>query len=286
MSENDRRILLVEHDRRHEPVRTLAAALTYELTSNGIEVVREEDDSGAEAYELVVVLGGDGTILRAAEHARHIDVPLLGVNLGHVGFLAEAEPEALPEIVTSIVEGAFTVEERMTLDLTVRTPDGGEYRDWALNEIAINKGSTAGMVDATVSVDGRGLSSFGADGVLLATPTGSTAYAFSAGGPVVWPDVEAMLVVPIAAHALFSRPLVIGPTSMVSVLIDTRYDEHSEIWCDGRRRLPAPTGTVVEARRGERPVRLARITPAPFSGRLVAKFRLPVGSWRDQSDAP
>ena len=170
------------------------------------------------------------------------------------------------------------LEERTTLDITVLLPDGSVHRDWALNETAINKGSTAGMVDAAIAVDGRAMLSFGADGVIVATPTGSTAYAFSAGGPIVWPDLEAMLMVPIAA-------LVISPTSTISVALSTRDGEDAEIWFDGRRRLPAPHGTLVEARVSARRMRLARITPAPFAGRLVAKFHLPTSGWRQHGPA-
>ena len=277
-----RRVYLVMHGSRSDTVLAIGAALTRALRTHGVEVVGESAQSGAQGCELVVVLGGDGTILRAAEQARAHDIPLLGVNLGHVGFLAEAEPEALPEIVRHIVDSSYSVEERMTLDVGVRTADGEVTSDWALNEAAIGKGASAGMVDASVSVDGRGLSSFGCDGVVLATPTGSTAYAFSAGGPVVWPDVQAMLFVPIAAHALFSRPLVVGPSSVLAVRLGMRADEEAEVWCDGRRRIAAPHGTVVEVRVHTKPLRLARINMAPFSSRLVAKFHLPVTGWRDR----
>lgn len=283
MTETLRSVFLVMHGSRSASVLAIGAALSRALHTHDVGVVTEDDPAGAAGCELVVVLGGDGTILRAAEQARAHDIPLLGVNLGHVGFLAEAEPEALPEIVRHIVDSSYSVEERMTLDVAVCAPDGHITRDWALNEAAIGKGASAGMIDAAVSVDGRGLSSFGCDGVVLATPTGSTAYAFSAGGPVVWPDVQAMLFVPIAAHALFSRPLVVGPSSVLTVHLGVRDDEAAEVWCDGRRRIAAPHGTVVEVRVDARPLRLARVNLSPFSGRLVAKFHLPVTGWRDRS---
>lgn len=276
-----RRILVVSHEGRADAV-SAADRVSTDLESHGIEVVR---DGTAEGAELVMVLGGDGTILRAAELARAFDVPLLGVNLGHVGFLAEAEPETLPDVVARAVARDYVVEERMTIDMVARTPDGREWSDWAINEVAVEKSTRARMVEVTLGVDGREVSTLGCDGVVLATPTGSTAYAFSGGGPVVWPDVEALLAVPIAAHALFTRPMVVGPSSVLEVEVLTYDQAGGVIWCDGRRSSSAPPGTRIQVRRGVQPVRLARLFPAPFSGRLVAKFNLPVTGWRTRGPA-
>jgi NAD+ kinase len=239
-----------------------------------------KDLTAIEGAELVVVLGGDGSILTGTELARPHGIPVLGVNLGHVGFLAEAEPEALPAVVQRIVASDYLVEERMTLDIVVHTPDGAVHHGWALNEAVLDKGPDGRMVDAAIGVDGRGLSTFACDAVVFATPTGSTAYAFSGGGPVVWPGVEALLLVPIAAHALFTRPLVVGPGSVLEaeVLHEARAD--AVVRCDGRRTIHAPAGSRVEVRRGHRPAQLALLSDAPFSGRLVAKFDLPVSGWR------
>ncbi|MFD1506749.1 NAD kinase [Georgenia yuyongxinii] len=271
-----RRILVVCHEGRPDAV-AAADNLSAALQANGIDTIR---DGSAEGVELAIVLGGDGTILRAAEVARRHDVPLLGVNLGHVGFLAEAEEEALPDVVDRVVARDYLVEERMTLDITITRPDGTVERDWAINEAAVEKGARARMVEATIGVDGRGLSTFGCDGIVLATPTGSTAYAFSGGGPIVWPDVDALLVVPVAAHALFARPLVVGPNSVLEVEVLPYEEKHAVVWCDGRRMLDAPAGSRIRVCRGAQPVRLARMSQVPFSGRLVAKFRLPVQGWR------
>lgn len=280
-----RRIFLVRRPEPFEAVREIERSLRAELAAHDIEIVDEAEHTDAEGCELVVVLGGDGTILRATEAAYKHDVPLLGVNLGHVGFLAEAEPEALPDIVNAIRNRDYTVEERTMLDVRVEFPDGTVHNNWAVNEVVVNKASAAGQIDAAIAVDGREMLSFGADGVLIATPTGSTAYSFSAGGPIVWPDVKAMLLTPIAAHALFSRPLVISPKSTISLAVGTRDGEHLDIACDGRRRMTAPHGTVLEARVAKRRMRLARIAPAAFSGRLVAKFHLPTSSWREHGPA-
>lgn len=272
-----RRILVVSHFSRPAAVHA-AESVTAALTEQGIEVIHDaatEDD-----VELVMVLGGDGTILGAAEFAHDRGVPLLGVNLGHVGFLAEAEPEALPDVVRRAVDRDYHVEERMTLEVSVVAPDGSVHHGWALNEAAMEKGEQGRMVEITIGVDGSALSSFGCDGLILATPTGSTAYAFSGGGPIVWPDVEAMLMVPLAAHALFARPMVVGPASTLEVELLAAPAADAVLWCDGRRRFEVPAGSRLIVRRGSQPVRLARLNRTPFSGRLVAKFDLPVTGWR------
>lgn len=231
-----------------------------------------------DAAELVVVLGGDGTILRAAELVRGSDVPLLGVNLGKVGFLAEAERDDIEDTVRRVAARRFEVEERMTLDVTVEIEGQVTARTWAVNEASVEKASRERMIEVVLEVDGRPLTEFGCDGVVLATPTGSTAYAFSAGGPVVWPEVEALLISPICAHALFARPLVVAPTSVPAV--EVLPPGEAVLWCDGRRSLPLLPGSRVEVRRSRQPVRLARLARPPFTDRLVAKFGLPVHGWR------
>lgn len=230
--------------------------------------------------ELVIVLGGDGTILRAAELVRGCSAPLLGVNLGHVGFLAESEREDLGETVTRAVARDYLVEERMTISVRVKVGSQVVYETWALNEATVEKASRERMLEVVIEVDGRPLSSFGCDGVVMSTPTGSTAYSFSAGGPVVWPSLDAMLLVPLSAHALFARPLVVGPDSALAVEILQRTPGSAVLWCDGRRPYDLPTGARVVVRRSPVPVRLARLHQAPFTDRLVQKFSLPVSGWR------
>ena len=210
-------------------------------------------------------------------------MPLVGVNTGHVGFLAEADPEAVEQVVADIVAGRYCVETRMTLDITVETPEGAVTRDWALNEAALEKRDRARMLEVAIGVDGQAVSSFGCDGLVVSTPTGSTAYAFSGGGPVIWPEVEAILLVPLAAHALFTRPLVVGPDSCLEVVVQRTGFGGAEIWCDGRRCLDVPTGSRIRVTRAPRPVRLARLNDAPFSTRLVRKFDLPVEGWRAET---
>lgn len=300
MTNAQRAVLLVSHARRPE-ARGLAREVSDALMSAGIEVRVGADDitelSGdgspaagewvavpadehaADGAELVVVLGGDGTILRGAERARSADVPLLGINLGHVGFLAEAERESLAEVVDAIVGRNWHVEERMALDVSVLSEGVVIERTWALNEMSLEKAARERMIDLLVEVDGRPLSRWGCDGVVCATPTGSTAYAFSAGGPVVWPEVAAMLVVPISAHALFARPLVVSPESVVALELP-HPSASAVLWADGRRALDIRPATRVEVRRHPQPVRFARLARSPFTDRLVAKFSLPVDGWR------
>lgn len=289
-----RRVLLVTHTGR-AIARETATQVIRRLRTAGIEVCAIPSEAGvagldgvvptagdpAAGSELVLVLGGDGTLLRGAELAREADVPLLGVNLGHVGFLAEAEPEDLDVTLDRVLAGDYAVEERMTVDVEVWVGDAVVATDWALNEAAVAKSDQARMLECVVAIDARPVSRFRCDGVVCATPTGSTAYAFSGGGPVVWPEVAALLVVPISAHALFARPLVTSPTSAVTidVLPHPQAGPPALLCCDGRRWLELPGGAQVAVRRGRQPVRLARLHNRPFADRLVAKFGLPVDGW-------
>ena len=257
-----------------------AAALEHAVGGLPLEIVDARD--AAEGTELLLVLGGDGTLLRAAELGRVSQTPLLGVNLGHVGFLAEAEPDVADTVVEAVLDGSWTVDERATVDVTVTVDGQAIFHGWALNEVSVEKSDRARMVECVLGIDGRPLVSFAADGVLVATATGSTAYAFSAGGPVLWPDVAAMLVVPLAAHALFARPLVVSPTSVVAIEV-LAGESAALLACDGRRTVAVPAHARVEVTGGQRPVRLARIQDAAFTDRLVRKFGLPVHGWRGRN---
>lgn len=237
-------------------------------------------DAQLAELEVVMVLGGDGTILKAAEVVRESATPLLGINLGHVGFLAESERDGLADAVQRVVGRDYLVKERLALDVRVIVGGHEEFRTWALNEATIEKSTSERMLEVVVEIDKRPLSSFGCDGIIMSTPTGSTAYSFSAGGPVVWPSVDALLLVPISAHALFARPLVINPNSILAVEVMQRSAGHGVLWCDGRRTWKLPPGARVEVRKSEIPVRLARFRQGPFTDRLVRKFSLPVDGWR------
>ncbi|GIG40964.1 NAD kinase [Cellulomonas phragmiteti] len=277
-----RRALVVRHSGRPEALDATKAVLRA-LRDADVETVTASQHTRAEdlpPFELAVVLGGDGTILRAAELTRGTDVPLLGVNLGHVGFLAEIEPADVATAVRRLTDGDYTVEERSTLDVRVIDAAGEVLECWALNEAALEKTDPARMIEVVIEVDGRPLSSFGCDGLVAASATGSTAHAFSAGGPVVWPDVRGMVLVPLAAHSLFARPLVMGPSSVLAVEVIERSSSTAVVTCDGRRQLPLARGTRLEVRVSDVPVRFARLNPAPFTTRLVQKFDLPVVGWR------
>lgn len=259
-------------------VRMLADESPF-MSVQGVDIV--DADSAAAGCELVLVLGGDGTFLRAAELARPYGVALVGVNLGHVGFLAEAEPHALAATIDKIIAGDYAVEDRVTVEAEVVVDAAVQARAWALNEVSLERINRGRILDIAVAVDSRPLLRFGCDGLLCATPTGSTAYAFSAGGPIVWPNVDALLLVPNAAHALFSRPVVVAPTSTVDIdLVSQGHD--AVLNCDGRRSLPVPSGARITVRRGELPVQIARLPGWNFADRLVSKFHLPVRSLRDE----
>lgn len=300
-----RRVLLLAHTGRDE-AREVARAFCKALTGHGLVVrllANEAADLGVEPdqfdppleladgeadvgvdCELALVIGGDGTILRAAEVTHASGTPVLGVNLGHVGFLAEAEHDDVESTIDAIVHRRYTAEERLTLDVTVYRDGEVVTSTFALNEASVEKAARERMLEVVVEIDGRPLSRWGCDGVVCATPTGSTAYNFSAGGPVVWPGVEALLMVPISAHALFARPMVVAPTSVLAVELLATTEGAGVLWCDGRRAVDLPPGARIEVRRGHSPVRLVRLHEAPFTDRLVAKFGLPVEGWRGSSE--
>jgi len=300
----DRNVAVLTHTGRPAAVQT-ARQLVAGLTAAGVtsllpladlaelaealagqDVAELGDAVDHESCELAVVLGGDGTILRGAEWALAADIPLLGVNLGHIGFLAEAESTEINAIVRSVVDHSYPVEERSTIDVEVCDPTGRTvWSSFAVNEVSIEKASRERMLEVMVEVDGRPLSRWGCDGVLVATPTGSTAYAFSAGGPVIWPGVDAVLLVPLSAHALFSRPLVLGPRSTVRIEVLRSHPEvEGVVWCDGRRSVALQPGYSVSVRHGQHRLRLARLSEAPFTDRLVRKFGLRVEGWRGVAD--
>jgi NAD+ kinase len=318
--DTDRVMLLVAHTGKPAAIR-VARVLLGKLIAAGIAVRVLEPEAAdlgcaaatavsaspaaAAGAEMVLAVGGDGTLLRAADLARPAGAPLFGINLGHVGFLAEAEPEDLSAAVASVLAREYTVEQRMTVDVDIRINGSQVTGTWALNEATVEKAARERMLDLVIEVDGRPLSRFGCDGVVFATPTGSTAYGFSAGGPVVWPDVEALLMVPISAHALFAGPMVVSPNSVLAAEVigaevmgaDGSQSETAGavLWCDGRRMVELPPGSRVEVRRGARPVLLARLPAVPgaearigatFTDRLVTKFGLPVSGWRGQAGRP
>jgi NAD+ kinase len=237
------------------------------------------DHSQLPTIDLVVVTGGDGTILRAVETVRGFSCPILGINLGHVGFLAEAELSDLAKVVKQIDDKSWHVENRMSLKIEVKHNSSIIFETFALNDVSVEKTIRGHMFDLILAIDSLPVSRFGADGILCATPTGSTAYAFSAGGPIVWPEVDALLVVPISAHALFAKPLVVSPKSRISIEIP-QDSTPGVLVADGRREFNLPVMSTIEISRSEIDVPIARLNNAAFTNRLVAKFQLPVTGWR------
>ena len=287
-----RNILLVTNASRDSAIDAFWAAVD-QLRNHGLTPISIEEDfsemtktgSEVEVYkdqeiELALVLGGDGTILRAAESLRGHKVPILGLNLGHVGFMAEGEIEDMTEIISRIASKDYSTSSRMALEVEVWQGKEKVFSSWALNDVALEKSARERMLEVAIEVDGRPISSFGCDGVVFSTPTGSTAYNFSAGGPIVWPDVEAILVVPLSAHALFSRPLVVDRNSRLAVEVLGRNAGHGVIFCDGRRTFELTPGSRVEVSKSKTPVLLAVFDDKPFADRLVKKFNLPVAGWR------
>ncbi|MFT4260771.1 NAD kinase [Microbacterium sp.] len=300
---NERNILVVAHAGRADTVEA-AHRVVEELRAAGARPVLPADDAAdltvadplfsdvdvlgrtvvQADLELAIVLGGDGTILRAAELVRGSDAPVLGINMGHVGFLAEIDRDDMDEAVHRVIARDYEVEERLALSVRVKDTAGAViYETWALNEATVEKASRERMIEVVLEIDGLPLSSFGCDGMVVSTPTGSTAYNFSAGGPVIWPGVKAIAVVPLSAHALFAKPLVVSPDASVAIEMLEGASGAGILWCDGRRSHELPPGARVVVRRSSHPVRLARLHQAEFTNRLVRKFQLPVAGWRGQS---
>lgn len=261
------------------------------LKEASVHVVTEFDRAQFEAtgstdIDAAMILGGDGTMLHAVDLTYGTGIPLLGVNLGRVGFLAELERDDVAHAAQLLGAGEFFVEPRGTLDVTVTRLDGTQVHGWALNEVTVERVNSRRILDVLIDVDGVPLSSFGCDGAIIATPTGSTAHAFSAGGPVIWPSVNAMLFVPLAAHALFARPLVLGPASVLGLELRDNSESPANAVCDGSRVIDVDPGCRVEVRTSDTVVPLARLSDAPFTERLVRKFSLPTQGWRGEPDEP
>lgn len=306
MSQDDRLILLVSRSRIEEAARDIRSAAAQLVAHGLVPVITAEASNeaiqlgGAEAafglvagsfrelgkdaeqddIELALVLGGDGSILKAAELVRESNIPLLGINLGHVGFLAEGEKHEMDAVLGHIAAREYSVQERMALDVSVLENGRKVYSTWALNEATVEKSARERMLEVVLEVEEHPLSSFGCDGVVVSTPTGSTAYAFSAGGPVVWPNVEAILMVPLSAHALFARPLVVNPEALLAVEVLRRSAGSGVLWCDGRRTFELAPGSRVEVRKSAQGVKIVRLDDSSFTNRLVNKFSLPVAGWR------
>jgi NAD+ kinase len=281
-----KKIALVVHPTRPAAIK-FASNLAEEFLKKNIEVVSNHPDllAGSKAIDAisdisaVIVLGGDGTILRAAEIVKGHEIPIIGINLGNVGFLAEISEPSIAEIVKAVDSGSIYREPRLTLKYEIMRNGSLMSQGWALNEVAVERSSTR-MLELFVQIDGRPLSKWGCDGVICATPTGSTAYAFSAGGPVVWPEVSAFVLLPLAAHALFSRPMVVSPEC--EIVIDVLSND-AQISADGLRQEKIQLGDRIVITKEKARIQLAYVNAGNFTDRLVAKFKLPIEGWRGES---
>jgi len=250
----------------------------YTISDISIEGIKKLPAAEFPEIEAAVVLGGDGTILRAAEVTLKRNIPLLGINLGSVGFMAEVNRPTISAIAESIIKKSYVTENRMVLKFTVER-DGKEIsHGWALNEVTVERDATT-MVELFVEIDRRPLSHWGCDGLICSTPTGSTAYAFSAGGPVLWPEIDALVLLPISAHALFSRPMVVSPKSEIIVTVES---SEALLSADALRKIPLKVGDRVLITRDEQTIKLSHVSKTLFTDRLVAKFKLPVEGWRGE----
>ena len=254
---------------------------TFDIfTISDVEIagIKKVKISDLPEIEVCIVLGGDGTTLRAAEVAHLSQIPLLGVNLGHVGFLSEVEESNIPDVISAVLNKNYVIDPRITLKYEVSRNGKIVDSGWALNEVTVEREKTT-MVELFLEIDNRPISRWGCDGLICSTPTGSTAYAFSAGGPILWPEVDALVVLPISAHALFSRPLVISPTSKIVVGIESA---QALLSADALRKFPLVAKDKVLVTKNAGIIRLAHLKNTSFSDRLVAKFKLPVEGWRGE----
>ena len=250
----------------------------YTVSDVSIEGIKKVATTELPEIEVAVVLGGDGTILRAAEVTLSRNIPLLGINLGQVGFLAEVDRPSIQAIAQSIIDKSYVSENRMVLQFEIERGGKVVSTGWALNEVTVERDGTT-MVELFVEIDRRPLSHWGCDGVICSTPTGSTAYAFSAGGPVLWPEIEALVLLPISAHALFARPMVVSPRSEIIVTVES---SEALLSADALRKIPLQLGDRVIITRDSQTIKLSHVSATLFTDRLVAKFKLPVEGWRGE----
>jgi NAD+ kinase len=273
---NQRAIVLLVNASREE-AKGAAETISKILVAAEIKIYTPAD-SDIPSVEVVLVLGGDGTILRGAEFALKENIPLLGINLGHVGFMAEVEAFTFEKVAQAVIDKDYVLDPRMLLTFQVKRGKNIIDQGWALNEISIERKSTT-MAELFVQIDDRPLSRWGCDGIICATPTGSTAYAFSAGGPVLWPEVQAMVLLPIAAHALFAKPMVIAPTSTIGITIES---SDASLSADALRKIELEKNDHIEITKNSNQVILAHLKSTIFTDRLVAKFKLPIEGWRGE----
>lgn len=263
---------LVVHEGR-EPAVAAASAIREGLVVDGVSIVGPSDGTPGGRLDLVVSVGGDGTFLRAAHAAAAADCPVVGVKVGRLGFLTEVEPEAALDLIRRALVGDVLIERRLAV--TATPADGAAFDpQWALNEIMVEKRARHRLVRLALEVDGDYVTTLSADGVVVATPTGSTAYSFSARGPIVSPDVPCLVVTPVAVHMVFDRSFVLNDRQVVT--LEVVGDEPGLLSADGRESVELPVGGRVRIGAADRPARLVRRDDAAsFLTRVREKFDLP-----------
>ena len=259
-------VAIVCHEGRPE-ARALREEIAGLLDGRGIAVT----DGSA---DLVLSLGGDGTMLRAARLAHEDDALLLGVNVGRLGYLTEVDAAGAGDALQRILDGSFSLEERMMLGCTAVV--GDETASYVgLNEVLVERSSRHRLVRLHARVGGEDLATFDADGLIVATPTGSTAYALSAGGPIVSPRASCLVLAPVNAHMIFSRPFVLAPDETVEITVAKESGQGASLVLDGAVGREVPAGSTVTVQRHERPLRLVRLSGPGFIERLRTKLGLP-----------
>jgi NAD+ kinase len=270
-----RTVGLVPHPDRDTAARLVAQA-TERLGAHGIEVRCPQTEGGTDLdttdLDLVISLGGDGTMLRSVDAAYEAGVPVLGVNVGQMGYLTEVEPAEFGSALDRLLAGDYEVAERMVLEMTVESASSAHGRWYALNEAVVEKVHTGRLARLEVDINGTFFTTYAADGVIVATPTGSTAYSLSARGPIVSPRLRCVLLTPVSPHMLFDRSLVLAPEETLRFTV---YDDHSVVLtADGRELGELAAGDTVSCRGGDRPARIVTFGPRDFHQILKAKFGL------------
>jgi NAD+ kinase len=282
-----RAVGLVPHPNRETAARLVATA-AERLGAHGVEVrtpralgptgsgtdVDTGLDSGldVEGLDVLISLGGDGTMLRSVDAAYEAGVPVLGVNVGQMGYLTEVEPADFESALDRLVAGDYEVAERMVLDIAVESAGAAGGHWYALNEAVVEKVHTGRLARLGVDINGTFFTTYAADGVIVATPTGSTAYSFSARGPIVSPRHRCVLLTPVSPHMLFDRSLVLGPEE--SVCFTVCDDASVVLTADGREMGELAAGDTVSCRGGDQPARIVSFGPRDFHQILKAKFGL------------
>ncbi|MEZ5581264.1 NAD(+) kinase [Candidatus Competibacter phosphatis] len=241
------------------------------IPDSGLEVASRA--AIGEQCDLVVVMGGDGTMLNAARSLVDYDMPILGVNLGRLGFLADVSPSEIPHRLDGVLNGQFREARRLLLYAQVMRDGCMVGEADALNDVVIHKRDVARMIDVETFLDGRFLNTYRADGLIISTPTGSTAYALAGGGPIIYPGLEAVVLVPICPHTLTHRPIVVGADNVIEVVLNAANTINTQVTCDGQVSLPLERGDQIVIRKKERKVRLIHPINHDYFKLLRAKLR-------------